>query len=106
MGMSLISSSGLLPKINWAASNVTLTAGAGATSMTASVETRVRRVIIRSDSANAVNISFGPSTLVNYNTLTPGDEYVIESAPGHTFDLAVWYASCTGSNTTLRIIYQ
>lgn len=105
MGMTLLSSSGLLPKINHTQLTVALVTNNVAAAF-AALETRVRRALVRAPSANAADVVIGPNNTASFETLKAGDEYLIESAAGHSFDLAAWYAVSTNNTATLVIIYQ
>lgn len=106
MGLTRLSSDSSLPIRNWVKLTVTLVSD-GVAAAFAAVPKLAIRALVYAPSGNAAPVIIGPDSAADVRTLQPGDEYLIESEPGHAFDLAPWFAvATTASGTTLKVIYQ
>jgi hypothetical protein len=106
MGMTLLGSDGSLPNIDVAQIARTAAGGLVVPVALAAASTKVRRVLIKAAAANAAAVTIGPSTAASYTSLAAGDEYLLESAQGYTFNLQNWYMLSADSGAILTIIYQ
>lgn len=106
MSIVRLNSDGSLPNRNWQQLTVTLNNANTPATPFANQITKAIRAIVIGGSANAANVSIGPSSAANAVNISQNAQYLIESEPGHSYDLAQWFAQSTSSAATLVIIYQ
>lgn len=105
MGMTRLGTDGSLPNIDFTQVTVALVTNNVAAVFSATSR-RARRALVKAPTTNPAAVTVGPTSGANYASLAAGDEYLIESAAEHTYDLASWYAKSADATSTLVVIYQ